>query len=588
MNAEPPISDRSISRRRLLAGGATAASIATSGCVRRVRSIVARSPDNHLSLSIATVPADDDPQATQIAGRLQEALEVAGIDADIEHLPTEDLYRKVLVNHDFDIFVMRHPGGVDPDFLYEALHSTLADEWGWQNPFGFTNIPFDDLLETQRDHDGDERREAVAGVLRAVADEQPFVSVCVPDEYRLVREDRFEGWDEYHLADRLAYLRAEPVDDDVDELRGVITDPRTTENLNPLSVEYRNRGTVVDLLYDSLAAIDGGEFVPWLAKSWGWDASTAIVSLRRARWHDGEPLTAEDVAFTYRFLEDTSLGNTDITSPSPRYRGRATAVDRVRIVDDRTLRLSTTASREVTEYAFTVPILPSHIWRDRTETEELPGIDVAEGTTTAVVTDNIPPIGSGPFAFDDRAEREWIQLERFDGHFSLDAEELPATSVERFRIHVEPRTANAVEAIEAGNADVTISTLNPDELDEVGDGGGERRAVGLRPVESAPRTHYSIGFNTRTAPLSNPYFRRTVASLLDKERIVEEIFAGRAKPVATPLTGEWVPDDLEWDGVDPVVPFIGADGELDELEARAAFEEIGYRYDDEGNFLVRN
>lgn len=582
MDSDSPTPDRSVSRRTLLASGAAGLSVAASGCVREVRSIVARSPDDRLSLSIVTVPASDDTQAIQTARALHEAFEVAGIDSTIEQLPTEELYRRVLINHDFDVFVLRHPGGFDPDFLYEALYSTFGDEWGWQNPFGFTNMPFDDLLEEKRERDGDDRLEAVADVLRSIADEQPFVPVCAPEEWRLVREDRFEGWDESHLADRLAYLRAEPVDDDVDELRGVITDTRPTENLNPLSVEYRNRGTIVDLLYDSLATVDGDELVPWLADSWEWDATTATVSLRRGRWHDGEPLTADDVAFTYRFIEDTSLGDNDVTSPSPRYRGHASAIDQVRVVDERTLRLSTTAGREAAEYAFTVPILPSHVWTGRTTEEDLPGIDVAEGTTTAVVTDNVPPIGSGPFVFDDRTERESIHLERFDEHFSLDDEELPAASVDQFRIHVEPSTVSAIEAIEGGNADVTISTLDLTELDEAPD------TDGIRLVESATRAHYCVGFNTRAAPLGNPYFRRTIASLLDKERLVEEIFDGRAEPVATPLTGEWVPPDLEWDGDDPVVPFVGDDGSLDELDARAAFEDLGYRYDEEGNLLVRN
>ena len=578
MVSESPASDRTLSRRTLLAGTTAGALVATSGCIREVRSIIRRSPDEQLSLSIATVPGDADNQAVDIATRLQSALEVAGIDAELDMLSREEFYREILINHEFDIFVGRHPGGIDPEFLYEALHSRFADEWGWQNPFGFTNITFDERLDRQREQDGEERQRAVREVLRSVANEQPLTPICIPTEQRLADPERFDGWGRHHPEDRLAYVDLDP-EPGVSELRGVIVDARPTKNLNPLSVEYRNRSTFVDLLYDSLATYDGDSHVPWLAEEWEWEDSTASVRLREANWHDGESVTADDVAFTYELIADTSLGEDEVASPAPKYRGVTTTIEGIEVVSNQELRIDAAGGTDAATIAFSVPILPEHIWKDRTEAAELPGVDVAEGTTEAVVTDNVPPVGSGPFEFVERSERSHLELARNEDHFATGTTELPSPGFDRLVANVAPNHAEAIEAITAGEADVTISALDPQVVDETVSPDDDRL------VESPSRTVYCLGFNTRHAPLGNPYFRRNVASLLDKGHLTEDLFAGNATPVATPLTGDWVPDDLNWTGSDPRVPFLGEDGDLDEAAVRSAFEDAGYRYDGEGRLL---
>ncbi len=63
------------------------------------------------------------------------------------------------------------------------------------------------------------------------------------------------------------------------------------------------------------------------------------------------------------------------------------------------------------------------------------------------------------------------------------------------------------------------------------------------------------------------------------------MFYGNATPVATPVSDEWVPERLQWDGDDPVTPFAGADGDLNVEAAKVAFERAGFRYDDNGRLL---
>ena len=92
----------------------------------------------------------------------------------------------------------------------------------------------------------------------------------------------------------------------------------------------------------------------------------------------------------------------------------------------------------------------------------------------------------------------------------------------------------------------------------------------------------------RQSPLSNPRFRRALARLLDREHLVAEVFDGYADPALTPLAQypSRAPD-LAWDGESPKLSVPGEDGVLDVDEAKTAFRNAGYRYNDAGKLLVQ-
>ncbi|SEV97963.1 ABC transporter substrate-binding protein [Natrinema salifodinae] len=572
-----------VSRRAMLAAtaGLTAS---TAGCLQQVRDILA--PDNisQLSLTITTLPADSDRESTRLARELAEVLETVGIDVSIDIRSQVDFHQTVLYDHEFDVCVGHHPGGTDPDYLYEALHSIYDNESGWQNPFGYTDPTVDDYLEEQRRVGGDERHEVVANILDEIATQQPFVPICVPEEHRIVRTDRFGDWGKGHLATRRGYLGLEP-SDGVDQLRATQIDARPTENLNPLAADYRDHGAFIDLLYDSLAIERDGEIEPWLADEWKWDDGTIDVHLREGcTFHDGEPVTAEDVAFTYRFLQDMSLDETEAPSPAPRYRGQTAIVETINPRGREHLELTVDTTETVAERALLVPIFPAHIWRDRGGDVMGPGsgASIAQGTTEAVVADNIPPVGSGPFQFEDRTQGDLLTFERFDTHFTRrPTVDLPEPTVDELSVRIDPSEEAAVQIVEDDTADVTSSPIDTGLVDEFE--GTEDTML----LEDPSWTFYFLGFNVRKAPFNNFRFRRIIAQLLDKEWLTDTVFHGRARPIAAPVPEQWVPDPLTWDGSDPETPFLGSDGEVDESAARSAFEDAGFRYDDQGRLRVR-
>lgn len=577
-------------RRAVLRAGLLGPIVGSSGCLTQLRTVVNRDGPPAITLTVKVVPYDSDPRATRLAQTLADNLSKAGVRTEVTPMVPEELYRAVLVNHDFDLYVAQFPTEPDPDVLRALFHSRFNTESGWQNPVGFSDIGVDrDLEEQVRQSPGD-RRRTLADLQRSLAEKQPVSVVAFPDEIRGYRPATFSGWNQYPLGSPLGYLALDsgPTGVGRPTLHVTVTDGRITRNLNPLTVEFRSTGLFTGLLYDSLCRWVDGDVVPWLAESVTWEDGSFRVALRDGvRWHDGEALTADDVAFTYRFYADTALGETDQPVPAPRYRGRSSLVEGVSVLDDATLRFVFDGVTErIARRALVLPVLPEHVWRSRTNEANVIGVIEAKSVTEAVVTSNIPPVGSGPLVFDRAVADESLVLARNDDHFLERASEPGDVVVDRFGVSydrlvasVVPSAQAAVELVVAGEADATATPSTAAVVPTI----GRAEDVALRVRTS--RSFYHVGYNNRRPPLRNTQFRRVVARLLDKAAIVEDVFDGYATPAATPLAGtDWEPDALRWRGEDPVLPFLGSEGTVDEERARDAFVEAGYRY--EGGTLV--
>jgi len=588
-----PVSDPSTTRRKALAAASVVGAGATTGCLDRLRSIFGLQPSGRVSLEIKTEPPDADPYSLRIAREIRSWFDAAGIGASITPMSTEELRRQVLLNQQFDVFVTRYPVlDRTPDALHSLLHSTGVSALGWRNPFGYTNLRVDELLEEQRRVQGPRRRDAVTELLGMVARTQPFGVVAAPENIRTARTDRYEGWRTVDLDSPLGYLgveRRDDTDEAADALRVVTTNQRVTENLNPLAVEFRSHGTLTGLLYDTLCRRTGDGLTPWLAESVAFRTADgglqATVRLRSdLSWHDGEPLSASDVAFTYDFLLDTSLATGENAVPTPRFYGRASLVESTTVVDSRTVVLEFGESiRPVAQRSLTVPILPEHVWTERTDVARVGGVELNGQVTDALVASNLPAVGCGPVEFSSNTPKQSLVLERFDDHFlhrgdvaSVPAAVRDGVDFDRLVVSVVGSDSGAVELVANDEADVTASSLGARAVPRV----GRERDLDLLVREA--NSFYLVGYNTRRQPLTNPRFRNTLGHLIDKSELVDSVFGGYARPATTLLADtDWEPTELTFDDADPVTPFFGSNGELDTARAREAFRTAGYNYSDD-------
>lgn len=137
-----------------------------------------------------------------------------------------------------------------------------------------------------------------------------------------------------------------------------------------------------------------------IAESLEWpdDRSWVIFTLRDiARWHDGEPITADDVVWSFEILT---------TQGSPQYRFTYQGVSAVEKLDERRVRFSfsDTTNREMPLIMGQMPILPRHYWESR------------EFDRTTME----PPLGSGPYRVNRFEGGRYVELERVQDYWGKD------------------------------------------------------------------------------------------------------------------------------------------------------------------------
>ena len=170
---------------------------------------------------------------------------------------------------------------------------------------------------------------------------------------------------------------------------GVLGHP---ESISPLTARSQADRDLVALLFAGLVRNGpNGSVVPDLASRWSTsdDGRTWTFELREdASWHDGQPVTAADVAFTIHTLQDPDYAGPRSTSWSG---------VTVRAIGERTVRFTLDTPIGGFLQAATQPIAPAHLLADVPVTS-LPDHSFGER-----------PVGSGPFALQSR-ERELVVL----------------------------------------------------------------------------------------------------------------------------------------------------------------------------------
>ena len=284
--------------------------------------------------------------------------------------------------------------------------------------------------------------------------------------------------------------------------------------------------------------------VPDIAESWvvSGDATTWTFRLREGMtWHDGLPLTARDVAFTYRLIIETR---------EPVYGRYLAGVKSVTAPDDLTVVIVTRRPR-ADLLGIPVPILPEHVW----------GSVDPEALDAAV---NQPFVGSGPFRIKD-VRSESVRLEANDaypdalgGRPALDALDF-----------VVERDADAlVEAYRAGSLDA-VAGCPPAYAAVLGDVPGTSTvaapAIGVRELAFNCWSSRRSGGDPL---LLDPSIRRAVHWAIDKEKLVAAATAGLAVPGTSLLS----PAQLDWRWE---VPEAGQYGYAP-LRAKRILEDAGY------------
>lgn len=580
--------DRPLSRRAWLATVAGAGVTTTAGCLDLLGTNGGGGDGSSiLELTIKAPPSDEDPAATEIARRLTEHLDEIGVDVSLMPRLAPQRYQDVHIEGDFQLVVSRTPRITDPDDLRPMLHSDFAEETGeWLNPFGLIDETTDELLDKQRVLEGVERQQVVSEFQEHFIDETyPFAPVIVPDELTAVTIHmplfhRPAGTEEAGDILGLEHVEGRST------LRIGILEGQVTENLNPLTGQYVGRDLVTGLLYDPLIRIIGDRQLPWAAREVAWtigvgDRPDATVRLREGlTWHDGEPVTPEDVQFTYEFLGNLADGEANITHQASAYASQISLVDSVELTDDDSVKFTfVETTKEVAERVFNLPLFPEHIWQN------YHGFDEDAGVPEPLTVMNHNPVGSGPFELLERNGGSYLVLERYEGHLptQVHRDEQPGESIERVELIVPthpPSIGTAVNHVADGNLDL-ISHVPHDGVRTVLDAD----AVSL--ISRQSKRLYIIGFNVRRTPTDDLALRHILGRLIDRTFIVPAVFRAYAAAADSPMAGtRYIAPSLVWEDRSVLGSFPGSGGFIDVHAARSLFEDAGYEYDESRDVIL--
>jgi peptide/nickel transport system substrate-binding protein len=252
---------------------------------------------------------------------------------------------------------------------------------------------------------------------------------------------------------------------------------------------------------------------PYLAESWEMHGDTAVTFTLRddVRWHDGQPVTAEDVKFTFDMAKTPETGSLIGSA----YLGSVASAE---VVDPRTIRFTFTEPHAQAIEDFWWAPVPKHL---------LEGTGGAQMKNAAY---NRQPVGSGPFRFAEWRANDRLVLERNDSF--PEALGGPAAA-QRVVFRIVPEPATLLTELMTGGIHVDIP-VDPDQAPRI----EESSDLALH---SFPGTKlYYIGWNNQRAPFDDARVRRAMTLAIDRQEIIDARLRGFGS-VATSTVPPWHP-----------------------------------------------
>lgn len=293
-------------------------------------------------------------------------------------------------------------------------------------------------------------------------------------------------------------------------VEGIIGRPRF---INPVIAKSDADRDMVALIYSGLlkATPDGG-LIGDLAETYNVSPDGLIYTFTLrdgSLWHDGEPVTSKDIAFTIEKARDPSLA---IKSPR-----RASWEG----VEMETPDQKTVIFRIKQPYApflenATMGILPEHIWRN-VPNEEFD-----------VTYHNIEPIGSGPYRMEHIVEDKARGLPQYYDLVAFKRYALGEPHITRLRIAFFGNNKELASAYNDRAID-QMHTIEPALAKELKEEGATIIEVPL------PRIFAAFFNQNQQAIFADKQVRQALALAVDRERVVNDVLFGYARTIDGPL-----------------------------------------------------
>ena len=278
---------------------------------------------------------------------------------------------------------------------------------------------------------------------------------------------------------------------------------------NPLQQGSYAMGTI-GLCYETLYVYNPltDEYIPWIADNGEWvDDTTYNLAIKEGiTFSDGEALTADDVIFTLELGKNFA---------STYYSELWAWLDSIEKVDDYSISMTfnNPLYQEWANYLYSIAILPEHLWAGLTEDEAVTGA-------------NQPPVGSGPYVYED-ADESRVVWARNDGWWGIDG--LGLEMAPKYIIDIANIDNNAaLGMVLQGQVDLDNNYL-PGIASIIDGGYGVTTYYPEAPYMLSGNTAWLV-MNLTKAPMDDPEFRKALAYAIKVEDIVTKDYGNIVLP----------------------------------------------------------
>ena len=308
------------------------------------------------------------------------------------------------------------------------------------------------------------------------------------------------------------------------------------DNLNPFIGFTSPSFEVWYLTYDALIGYDPATLSPMkgedstgLATDWSTseDGLTWTFTLRQnAKWDDGQPLTARDVAFTYNYVIENGMEN---------FTAYLNLIEKATAVDDYTVEFQCSKPKP-DMIRHWMPILPEHIW------SKISPKDAAKNFQ------NPPPIvGSGPFKCVEWDKRSFVKMVANPTWWG------PKPKIDEIYFMYFTNADTMVQDLKSGNIDGCVN-LAPTQMQLFeNEPGITAKAIAIDGFNELGFNCYKDGPSKGHPALKDVKFRQALNYAVDLNKLVEVVWLGKTTPGTTIIPPDYYSDpDWHWEPPDDV------------------------------------
>jgi peptide/nickel transport system substrate-binding protein len=456
--------------------------------------------------ALITSTAKFDPVRPETVRLIAQAAKQIGFDIDANPIDYNQGIQKVIMEHDYDMFLVRLTGAsvrIDPNvFIYQVHHPSQYKKGGF-NWTGYDNAKVSAIaIAQQSEMDVNKRRDLVFQAQEMIDADQPNHVVVYPKMTNAYRSDRIKS-----LVPQMGEgigsfwtdVGMEPIGGD-----GYVRTGATValKNLNPVAVKDANEFKELRMIYDRLFRVGpDGKPVPWAASSFKvTDQTTIDITIRDGmRWHDGKSVTAEDVKFSFEYQTKWK---------APFFAGSLAKIASIDVTGKNALRFKLTEpfAPILSNLFGALFLIPKHIWQDIPEK-----VDVDDPLNYP----NVKPVGSGPFKFDYWDRGKEFKVSANPDHFN------PPKAAGVIRIVYGSHDAMAA-AIEKGECDRTRYILKPSLMDDL------NKLDNVVGKGYPSHGFYCLSYNMKKPPFDNATIREAMKYVVPKDLIRDVVLGGHA------------------------------------------------------------